>query len=155
MCSTLLPPEGAAPPNSSPKRGLTSMHSPSPPDPRWSRRIACVSPPPASVVCFHHHHHHPPCWKRVRGAATEAWLANAASRPPVLHEVGHGGSWRFSFFFPVTKCGTLYAASLMASSSHLRQGAEKKGCRSPPPHAGKPRAMHITRGQACNEARRK
>lgn len=51
VCSMLFPPEGAAPPNSSPKRGLTCMHSPSPPDPRWSRRIACVSPPPTSVVC--------------------------------------------------------------------------------------------------------
>lgn len=65
VCSALFPPEGAAPPNSSPKRGLTRLYSPSPPDPSWAHgsRAGPLPQPTRAVLS-------PPCpplsWKGLR-----------------------------------------------------------------------------------------
>lgn len=140
--------EGAAPPNSSPKRGLTCTHSPSPPDPRWSRRFACVSPPPGSVVCSAS-----PLLSGKGGAGgCDRGLRGPTppSRQLAPHEVGHAGSPRFPS--PGTKCGTLQAASPKASSPHPQNGAARQRCRLPAPPRSPGRGTAAL-GQAGKETR--
>lgn len=129
MCSALFPPEEAAPSNSSPKRGLTCMHSPSPPDPRWSRLIACLSPPPARVVCSP-----PPLPERGCGGlrhrpAGDHRLSPARSAPS-------GSRWMAKIHFPpLPRYKTWEVGGSLSrglSSLHPRSGAGKRAVFPPP-----------------------
>lgn len=147
MCSAPFPPEGAAPPNSSPKRGLTRMHSPSPPDPRWSRRIACVSPPPSSVA-----------YSAIPPFPSRKGCGGLRQRPgwrtPPLARSARSGSWwiaeiHFSRYKMWDAARSLSHGLLTAPPSRRSETR----CRLPARPSGKPRAAHITLPRASDKAR--
>lgn len=153
VCSMLFPPEGAAPPNSSPKRGLTCMHSPSPPDPRWSRRIACVSPPPTSVVCSASPPPPPP--RPRRGCRGLRQRPAGEHRLSPARSAGSGSRWMAKIHFSRYKMGEAVRSLSQGLLLCTPPPHPVTRCRLPlpPPPPAKPGAMHIILHQASNQAR--